>query len=452
MLDGQLASARLETREPPAEQQLETTPPLVVSSSHPTGSALTLVVPIKPGRVDALDEVLTAIGQSVKDHPQLPSDKLSTVHFFRWVILRKSEVGTSRDFLTFESNYDGTLDTHLEDMCKVGGDALRAIYSHCEGYTSDAAADCTTLRAFLKRHVVEHSTFYRANPHKRASRIRLEAEVREAIESFVDANRTALAALRPKEIYALIREHLRERGALAKLAEPAAARPVSEPIKAVVLSQWSTLLAIGALFPALFSLLLFKERTDEQWDPASQPRDRGTVPTLKELEDRIVQNQLSHVVELKPGPFRRFVLKTVLYAIDLLAQRHFNQGALGGIATIHFARWIIVDDRFLLFFSNYDGSWENYLGDFIDLAADGLTGIWSNTRLFPRTSLLVRDGARDEERFKAWTRAHQVPSQVWYSAYPALTVKNTLVNAEIADGLVNLPADDGALERWLELL
>jgi hypothetical protein len=455
MLDGQLASARLEAREPPAEQSLETSAPLAVSPSQPTGSALTLIVPIEPDRVDALDGLLTAIGRKVRDNPDLPADKLSTVHFFRWVILRKSEAGTSRDYLAFESNYDGALDTHLEDLCRVGGEALQRIYSHCAGYTpgaNGAQGNHAALCGFLKKHMVEHSTFYRANPHRRASRIKLEAEVREAIESFVDANRSDLVALGRGEIYERIRAHLKQRGLLAKLAEPAAARPASEAIWTIALGQLPSLLPIVLLFPVLAAVLRLKEGSDGQWDPSSKSGDRRAVPTLKELEDRIVQNQLSHIVELKPGRFRRFVLATVLRAIDLLAGRHYNQGALGGISTIHFARWIIVDDRFLLFFSNYDGSWENYLGDFIDLAAIGLTGIWSNTRLFPRTRWLLKDGARDEERFKAWTRAHQVPSQVWYSAYPTLSVKNTLANGLIADGLVNPPADEAALEGWLELL
>jgi hypothetical protein len=454
MLDGQLASARLEAREPPLERPFESGTSVALSTSQPTGSALTLIVPIKPDRVDALDEQLSAIGQKVRDNPELPADQLSTVHFFRWVILRKSEVGTSADFLAFESNYDGTLDAHLEDMCHVGGDALERIYSHCEGYTPAASVEAGNhgaLRAFLKKHSVEHSTFYRANPHKQASRIKLEAEVREAIEQFIDANRSELLALGGTKIYERIRAHVQQRELLAKLAEGGTLRPASEPIKTIALSQWLGLVPIVLLLPALAAMLRLKESRDEQWDLSSTPSDRA-VPTLKELEDRIVQNQLSHIVELKPGRFRRFALATVLRAIDLLARRHYNQGSLGGITTIHFARWIIVDDRFLLFFSNYDGSWESYLGDFIDLAATGLTGVWSNTRLFPRTRWLLQDGARDEERFKAWTRAHQVPSQVWYSAYPKLSVKNTLTNARIADGLVNPPADDAALQSLLELL
>ena len=78
----------------------------------------------------------------------------------------------------------------------------------------------------------------------------------------------------------------------------------------------------------------------------------------------------------------------------------------------------------LLFFSNYDGSWESYLGEFIDRAACGLTAVWSNTVGFPRTCRLLGAGARDEEAFKQWTRRHQILTQVWWSGVPDSTVQN----------------------------
>ncbi len=51
------------------------------------------------------------------------------------------------------------------------------------------------------------------------------------------------------------------------------------------------------------------------------------------------------------------------------ARKIFVFGKLGEISTIHFARWISIDHgQRLLFLSNYDGSWTNYLGDFRDEA------------------------------------------------------------------------------------
>jgi hypothetical protein len=296
-----------------------------------------------------------------------------------------------------------------------------------------------------------YAAFYRANPHKSARRIKLESAVREEIETFLDRNRAALARLPPAFVYDRIRTNL----AAKKLLEPLVSGAVERPPPASPFTLGLRLLSLlpaVALSPILVPILLVKERTDREWSPA----DGGhieRIPSLKELEDRVVQNQLTHMVVVKPGALRLYILKSVLHTIDVLAHGYFNQGELGTIATIHFARWVFLDEgRRLLFFSNYDGSWESYLGDFIDLAATGLTGVWSNTDGFPRTELLTGKGARDEERFKGWTRAHQVSTPFWYSAYPKLSVKNTLANAKIADGLVTPPRGDKALKEWLALL
>jgi hypothetical protein len=78
----------------------------------------------------------------------------------------------------------------------------------------------------------------------------------------------------------------------------------------------------------------------------------------------------------------------------------------------------------------------------------GLTMIWTNTLGYPKTNLLLFKGARDEPAFKRWTRDYQVPTQVWYSAYPTLSVQDVLKNAEIRE----LLATELSLERAERLL
>lgn len=101
------------------------------------------------------------------------------------------------------------------------------------------------------------------------------------------------------------------------------------------------------------------------------------------------------------------------------------------------------------FFSNFDGSWESYLGDFVDKAATGLTAVWSNTKDFPRSRNLVQKGARDEQRFKEWARELQIPTQVWYSAYKSLSVQNINNNALIYAGLHKKMTEEEA-QIWLD--
>jgi Dyp-type peroxidase family len=172
------------------------------------------------------------------------------------------------------------------------------------------------------------------------------------------------------------------------------------------------------------------------------------IEDLVSAEDRIVQNQMSSVIYIKePLWFRGLVLRAVLAFINFSAKYLSNQGTLAGIPSIHFARWVIVDEgRRLVFFSNFDGSWENYLGDFIDKSHSGLTGVWSNCVGFPRTKNLVQDGATDEQRFKAYSRDSQIPTQVWYSAYRWLSVDNINNNTKIRLGLYgDMSAEDAGL-------
>lgn len=89
------------------------------------------------------------------------------------------------------------------------------------------------------------------------------------------------------------------------------------------------------------------------------------------------------------------------------------------ISSIHFARWVIFDnDTRLLFTSNFDGTWEKYLRDFVELASDGLDAIWSNCVGYP--------GAKPFEGFKKYVEENQVKTDLFYPAYPAASVKQIL--------------------------
>ena len=137
-----------------------------------------------------------------------------------------------------------------------------------------------------------------------------------------------------------------------------------------------------------------------------------------------------------PARFRRWTLIVILFYLDYATRHFFGRGDLAGVKTIHFARWVFIDGKRRMFFaSNYDGSLESYMDDFIDKVAWGLNLVFSNGVGYPRTSWLVRGGARDELAFKDYLRVHQVPTRVWYSAYDRLTALNIQQNERIRAGL-----------------
>jgi hypothetical protein len=182
--------------------------------------------------------------------------------------------------------------------------------------------------------------------------------------------------------------------------------------------------------------------------------DPNNLKQLVEKEDLThnVQNHMASITIVKPGWLRRVTLWAVLWAVNLLARARATHGELSGIPSIHFAHWSMIDGgRRLLFLSNFDGSWENYLDDFIDKAHRGLTAVWSNTVGFPRTRFLVDGGATDGPRFKAVARDAQTATNAWYSAYRDLTVQGIDKKSTIREHLSE-PASRQSPESWLQLL
>lgn len=91
------------------------------------------------------------------------------------------------------------------------------------------------------------------------------------------------------------------------------------------------------------------------------------------------------------------------------------------INTIHFARWVIFDnDQRLLFTSNFDGSWEGYLRDFSQITPAGMDLIFGHCEGYPA------GGCADFEAFKQYVSQHQVPTDLFYAAYPESSVKAVL--------------------------
>ena len=210
----------------------------------------------------------------------------------------------------------------------------------------------------------------------------------------------------------------------------------------------AVLVLIGIVL-ALYLRLRAREASDE---PDDATPDRALLAEVMKREDDGDQNHLAGVSIMKPGMLRGLTLRFAYFFIATLAKSSFRPGFLADIGTIHFARWILVPGtNKLLFFSNYGGSWESYLEDFVTKASAGLTSVWSNTLGYPRTSNLFFDGATDGDRFKRWARRQQRPTWFWYSAYPNTTTARIRINAAIRHGLVSASTEDEAAD-WLSQL
>jgi len=198
---------------------------------------------------------------------------------------------------------------------------------------------------------------------------------------------------------------------------------------------FALVMIVGAVALWLYRIELLErvDRIDTGWIDIAHMRDVCRA----ENTPGCMQNHFVNVSAIKPGRLRYWSLRIVLRLIHFAGVVYFNRGKLGGIPSIHFARWFVLDEKtygtpLLVFLTNYDGSWDSYLGDFVDDSSVGVSGIWSNTGGFPRTwGLVFGGGSRFEKQFKAYARQGQQRTQAWFSAYPNLSVRQKRSNAHI---------------------
>lgn len=214
------------------------------------------------------------------------------------------------------------------------------------------------------------------------------------------------------------------------------------------------LLFLSPLLLVIAPFFAIRLRMLESSDPELFIRPkREHIKQLSVQEDWDVTNQYNVFGDVKPGLFRRLTFKFILILTNYAARHVYNHGFLARIRTIHFARWVFMDDNRRAFFaSNYDGSHESYMDDFINKAGWGLNITFSNAVGYPTTAWLIKGGAEREQQFKYTQRRHQIPTEVWYKAYPDLTLTNLARNSRIRLGMDVLQPGNDEIREWLGLI
>lgn len=214
---------------------------------------------------------------------------------------------------------------------------------------------------------------------------------------------------------------------------------------------WIVLLSLASIFvtvPTLLLWLRYLERRDSSHD--APPVDERTLREMVRREDWIAQNHMGSIVPIKPGVLRSIVIRQGHRGLGRLLRVRATDGYLGSMRTVHFAHWAFLNNGSrLLFFSNFDQSWDSYLDDFIEKAAQGLTIAWGCGVGFPPTRFLIYDGASHGRRFKNWALASRAVSRFWYSAYRELTVDQIERNHRIANGLRQPRMSEQQATAWM---
>jgi hypothetical protein len=418
---------------------------------QPATQALTVLAEIDPARRPELEALLRAIADDLDNNLIFRPRDLPATHFTRFVLITDDELPV---LLAWESNHDGDAGAYLARVARHVP-AIDRILEHCRDYPAAGTADVGGWVAWMLDRSHRAAAFYAGYRGVTRTQVVNDGAVHDAIRDIVDRDRVQLAPYPATEIQRRLADELRTRRPDLDIT---AQEDDRRALPWIVAGMFGLLLLPVVLVIVGPWLLALRRHEDAERAP-TYDRPVHDDHLMQVAEDKVTQNQLTHVVDIKPGWFRLFTVWAVLSVIDALARVYFVNGALGGITSIHFARWVILRDRRpvaakrhrLLFFSNYDGSWESYLGEFIDRAASGLTAVWSNTVDFPRSRFLIGAGARDEEAFKQWTRDHQLASQVWWSGVPTSTVQNVRDDIQIRRRLQRPLPDDEAMQ-WLETL
>lgn len=432
--------------------------------SAPSQLAVTIVAKVRREKLPALRRILRTMGKDPGANAVLPLAALPRTHYARFLLLdaTKDQTGVAIEpQLVFMADVDRPAEVHsalehcLGELVDVAGDGLDRIFGGCAGYPATSRATRGRRLAFLREHAVEAAATYVNTVRRSVRQIQQEALLRAAIEDFLDRSEADLRDCEPRAVRAAIQDFVAAQEELAWARTPPPPAGIVDRLSDAVNLLWlpAGLLALSPVIVPALPLLALALRRQERSDPA--PHIKPThdhVVALAELEDHGPQNQFSAVGFLKPGLVRRLTAEVVTRGIDYASRHVFNHANLAGVKTIHFARWVFLDDhRRMVFASSYDGSLENYNDDFIHIVGWGLNAIFSNGIGYPRTNWLFFGGASQEEEFKDYLRRHQVPTQVWYAAYPDLTALNIENNARIRVGL-NGAMSAQETERWLQLI
>ncbi len=397
---------------------------------------LTLITPVQSGMHQELRAELKKIRQELIDNKNELFENLGTIHFARWIILDPTEVDGEKlnARLAFSSNFDGDRDEHIRSLSGAAGPFIDRIYQYCEGYPPERTAAART--SYLKQWITKNAAFYTGAPGRTISQIRQESELRNHLRASLDEVKWNGSA--PQEIHRRLQEMTFSRPEFQWAKQKQKLPSIN--FAGMVLVGIVLLVLLPFLLIWLVIIQVFYERKDIPLGLTPSQVSEPHIRHLEEYEDLERQNQFTQVLVMKKGVPRKITLQFFLAFARQLIRYLFVEGKLMGIPTIHFARWVMIDGgKRMLFLSNFDGSWQQYLGDFIDKSGWGLTAIWSNSVGFPKTKFSLMDGAYDEEHFLAWSRYYEIPTQVWYSAYPHLSIKNivnnSLIRAELASDL-----------------
>jgi len=124
-----------------------------------------------------------------------------------------------------------------------------------------------------------------------------------------------------------------------------------------------------------------------------------------------------------------------------------------GLKFIHFARWVLIpraawpdfgQDRdplrndYMLFCSNFNGTWDQYIDAFSDALPGGLDLLWYTSTKYPHSIPITP--------FKNYIRANQLDTDYYYNATPGAAFRDVESGLRVRRMLQKLAADHARMD------
>jgi hypothetical protein len=143
-------------------------------------------------------------------------------------------------------------------------------------------------------------------------------------------------------------------------------------------------------------------------------------------------------------PWRTWINRLLFMASRALPDK---LGGLLGLSIIHFARWVIIkrdqwpdlgqgrqalQNDYMLFCSNFNGTWDQYIDAFSDGIPDGLDLLWYSSTRYPHSIPITP--------FKDYIRANQVDTSYYYNSVPGAAQRDVKSALRVRRAILALAA------------
>lgn len=129
-----------------------------------------------------------------------------------------------------------------------------------------------------------------------------------------------------------------------------------------------------------------------------------------------------------------------------------NLAGLLGLSIIHFARWVIIkrdqwpdlgqgpqhlQNDYMLFCSNFNGTWDQYIDAFSDGIPNGLDLFWFSSTKYPHSIPITP--------FKDYIRANQIDTDYYYDSTPGAAQRDVKAALRVRRAILALASQHAAM-------